>query len=140
MLSRQIPVCRTKNDSACEHDIEKVKKTMRPISDRTPDIEVVFRFNGRRKRMMCDGYRPAHLVTSDYLTTGVHHYFGTQAVSPDGEASGTITFLSPELYPNSMWVGKIIDIQEGNRIIGQATVTRVLNPLLYKKEKDYILQ
>ena len=67
--------------------------------NRTPDVEVVFEFNGTRKNPAKDGYRPAHLVTDNYLTTGIHHYYGVDAVSPNGTAKGTITFLSPEIIP-----------------------------------------
>lgn len=44
------------------------------IIDAPPDVEVIFEFNGRRKNPVVDGYRPAHLVVDNYLTTGIHHY------------------------------------------------------------------
>lgn len=98
--------------------------------DRAPDVEVTFRFNGTRRGPVADGYRPAHRIREDYLTTGVHHYFDTEMVAPDGEARGTITFITPESYPHTLWSGKTIDICEGERIVGTATVERVLNPVL----------
>ena len=79
-----------------------------------------------------DGYRPAHLVNDTYLTTGVHHYYDVTEVPPDGQAKGTITFLSPEAYPSCLWVGKKINIQEGERIVGYATITRIFNSILEK--------
>lgn len=102
------------------------------ILNRCPDVEVTFRFNGTRRGPAADGYRPAHRVREDYLTTGVHHYFGVSEVSPDGEARGTITFITPEAYPACLWAGKEIPIQEGERIVGAATVEKVLNPILQK--------
>lgn len=83
-----------------------MKNEMKTIFDQSPDVEVVFEFNGRRKTPVADGYRPAHLVTNDYLTTGIHHYYNTNTVAPNGNARGTITFLSPEAYPYSLWIGK----------------------------------
>jgi len=103
---------------------------METIFDRTPDAEVTFRFNGTRKGPAADGYRPAHRIREDYLTTGVHHYHGVSQVAPDGTARGTITFISPEVYPHTLWEGRTIDICEGERIVGTATVEKVLNPLL----------
>ena len=93
---------------------------MKTFFDRTPDTEVLFRFNGTRRNPAADGYRPAHRIREDYLTTGVHHYFDVVEVAPDGEARGTITFITPESYPNSMWEGKVIDIQEGAKVVGIA--------------------
>ena len=103
---------------------------MATIFERTPDVEVTFRFNGTRQGPVRDGYRPAHRVREDYLTTGVHCYFDAEEVEPDGEARGTITFITPEAYPQTLWVGKVLDIQEGERVVGTATVERVLNPVL----------
>lgn len=100
------------------------------IFERDPDVEVLFKFNGTRMHPVHDGYRPAHLVKNDYMTTGVHHYYDVTDVPPDGTAKGTITFLSPEAYPACLWVGKKINIQEGEKVVGYATITRVLNPIL----------
>lgn len=96
----------------------------------TPDIEVLFRFNSVRVSAAKDGYRPSHLVNDCYLASGIHHYYGVDSVLPNGTALGTITFLTPEAYPHCMWVGKIINIQEGERVVGYATITQIFNPIL----------
>lgn len=106
------------------------------IIDAPPDVEVIFEFNGRRKSPVVDGYRPAHLVVDNYLTTGIHHYYGACSVPPDGTAKGTITFLSPEAYPHCLWIGKKINIQEGARIVGYATITDIYNPLLRSEKPE----
>ena len=103
--------------------------------NRTPDVEVVFEFNGARTTPAADGYRPAHLITDSYLTTGIHHYYHMDAVPPNGSAKGTITFLTPEAYPHCLWLGKKINIQEGSRVVGYATITRIFNPLLCSAEQ-----
>ena len=53
-------------------------------------------------------------------------------MASDGEARGTITFITPEAYPHTLWVGKTMDICEGERIVGTATVEKVLNPVLQR--------
>ena len=100
------------------------------IFERTPDVEVVFHFNGKRTRPCYNLFRPIHRVRDDYLTTGIHRYFGVESVPGDGTAHGTITFITPEEYPHCLWVGKKIDIYDGYKLIGYATVTRILNDLL----------
>ena len=104
--------------------------TPKDITRRPPDVEVQFAFNGARAHPAADGYRPAHLIDDHYLTTGIHHYCGLDAVPPDGSAVGTITFIAPEAHPHCLWVGKRIPIQEGERVVGYAFVTRIMNPLL----------
>ena len=98
----------------------------------TPDVEVIFEFNGTRATPAVNGYRPAHMIVDGYLTTGIHQYYDVKALEPSGIAKGTITFLSPEVYPHCLWVGKKISIQEGNRVVGYATITHIFNPLLTK--------
>lgn len=95
------------------------------------DIEVKFEFNNVRKYPAGSGiYRPHHLVKDDYLTTGLHYYYDVENVAPGESAYGTITFLSPEYYPHSLYIGKKIQIFEGKRIVGYATVLKIFNPLL----------
>lgn len=96
----------------------------------TPDIEVVFEFNNVRKKPAFDGYRPAHLVKDDYLTTGVHHYYSVDTVAPGETVVGSITFITPELYLACLWVGKKLSIQEGDKIVGFATITKIFNSKL----------
>lgn len=104
----------------------------------TPDVEVLFEFNGVRKSPAAEGYRPAHLIQDGCLTTGIHHYYDLQNVPPKGTARGTITFITPEAYPRCLWVGKKINIQEGSRIVGHATILKILNPILKDDRKDTI--
>ena len=100
-----------------------------------PDVEVRFEFIGARKFLARNGYRPTHLVKDNYLTTGVHHYYEVDEVPPDGNAKGTITFITPEVYPSCLWIGKRINIQEGPKVIGYATILKIFNPILEKHTK-----
>jgi elongation factor Tu len=95
------------------------------------DVEVLFEFIGQRKEKLFEGYRPAHLVKKDYLTTGVHSYYDFDENSYD-EIVGTITFISPEEYPACMWIGKKIEMYEGTSLIGHATIRKIFNPILEK--------
>lgn len=76
------------------------------------------------------GYRPNHLVLPDYLTSGHHEYKDKEAVLPGESAVTEIWFLAPDQYPQSMYEGKEIRIQEGSRLVGHAKVLRVLNEIL----------
>ncbi len=99
-----------------------------------PDVEAVFEFIGYRKDKIYEGYRPSHLIFEDYLTTGVHSYYNLQDVSCE-DLKGTITFISPEAYPHSLWIGKKLEMYEGSNIVGYATIMDILNPILCKVDK-----
>lgn len=92
-----------------------------------PDVEVRFHFDSNKK--IRENYRPAHEIKENYLTTGVHHYY----TSCGDELIGTITFLSPEYYPNCLWVGKKIKMFEGRKEIGYVEVLKIINKILEKK-------
>src|SRR3974377_1892723 len=95
---------------------------------RTPDVEAEITL----QRQAQSGFHPQHKVREDSLTWGVHDYIGCTEVLPGQTVKGTITFITPEAYPHCLWVGREIDIQEGNRVGGRARITRDLNPLLEK--------
>lgn len=93
--------------------------------NRSPDVEAILEFNGTGKGSAIDGYRPAHLVTDNYLTTGVN-YYNVKSVPQNGTAKGTIIFISPEFCSHCLCIGKKINVQEGNRIVGYATITDII--------------
>ena len=103
----------------------------------SPDVEAEFTLltaeqGGRRSAPVLSGYRPAHKVRDDYLTTGYHTYLDCDQVLPGQTARCSIEFLSPEAYPHSLWAGREIDVQEGDRLIGRVRITKIFNPLLEK--------
>lgn len=100
-----------------------------------PDVEAVFEFIGVRRTPSGNGYRPAHLVKDDYLTTGIHHYYDVDKAPIDGTIKGTITFITPEYYPSCLWIGKRMSMQEGAKIVGFATITKIFNPILIDPTK-----
>jgi translation elongation factor EF-Tu-like GTPase len=102
------------------------------------DIEakiILLKSDGNRQgkhKPVYSGYRPAHLIRDDYLTTGEHYYYGDVILEPGETVRGTITFITPEAYPRTIWIGKIIRIQEASKIVGYAVVTKIFNELLRK--------
>lgn len=99
---------------------------------REPDIEAII--TCKRTNSFHSGYRPVHLVKDDYLTTGIHQYYEKDTIESGESSLGTITFITPEAYPNCLWKGKEIAIQEGSMVVGYAVVTKIFNPILEAKE------
>lgn len=92
------------------------------------DVEAIFHFVDNRKNNIYEGYRPAHMVKEQYLTTGIHSYYNR------GDATdtlkGMIAFISPEYYPHCLWIGKKIEMYEGSKLVGYAIITQIFNPVL----------
>lgn len=97
-----------------------------------PSIETKFEFNYQRKTPVADGYRVDHKIDEKHIAIGIHHYYDCDKVLPGETAFGTITFIAPEYYPHSLYVGKELIILEGERIVGYATVLKINSPILEK--------
>lgn len=105
-----------------------------PGANRLPDVEAQVRFlstsEGGRHGPAVSGYRPAHAVRDDYLTTGFHDYLDADEAKPGDSVRATITFITPEAYPGTLWVGKVVAVQEGEHVVGFATITKIFNEVL----------
>ncbi|MEM9536304.1 MAG: hypothetical protein AAF268_08565 [Cyanobacteria bacterium P01_A01_bin.3] len=85
---------------------------------------------GGKKTSVRSGYRPDHRIREDYLTCGIHRYIDKERVNPGQTVRTEISFIDPKAYPHCLWVGKIVTIQEGVRIVGHADILAVYNPIL----------
>lgn len=83
-----------------------------------------------RARPIFSGYRPQHLIQGYGLTSGIHVYPDRAQVRPGETAIALIQLITPEHYPHAISIGEVLPLQEGNRVIGQALVQAILNPLL----------
>lgn len=113
------------------------KVTRQKFLDRVivyPSVEVEFKFNHQRQTPVKDGYRADHRFDEQHIAIGVHHYQGVSQVSPGESAFGTISFVAPEYYPHSLYEGKEILIQEGEKVVGSATVIKINSPILKKED------
>jgi len=112
------------------------------MNNRDYDIEGLFHmfptklFSGRRTPAF-SGYRPSHKVHDNYLTSAQHEYIGVTQVAPGETASVKVWFITPDVYPNCLWSGRVIDVQEGHKVIGTLTVTKILNKTLEGLPETY---
>jgi len=104
------------------------------MADGTPDfeadIELLATSDGGRRMPCGSGYRPHHVLRAGLVTSGAHEYIGVDTVAPGGMARARVTLLSPELFHGALVVGMTIPFCEGPRVVGHATVTRILDPRL----------
>ena len=94
---------------------------------------------GGRQSPAFTGYRPQHKVLDDYQTSGQHDYIDCEQIAPGGTGKAKITFITPDVYPQCLWIGREILIQEGSRVVGIALVTKIMNRTLERIEQDLSL-
>lgn len=86
------------------------------------------------------GFRPRHRVYQNYLAIARHEYPDVEQLSPGASARVHAWFVKPEIYPQSLWEGRTIEVLEGDRLIGLLTITKVLNPVLAGSAQAYTPQ
>ena len=95
-----------------------------------PDVKAMITLNHVRKTPAASGYRSSHRIKEHYMTSGTHQYIGVDELNPGESCEGTISFITPEAYPHCLSVGQILNIQEGERIVGTAEIIQIYNKLL----------
>ncbi|TXI90593.1 MAG: hypothetical protein E6Q34_08670 [Burkholderiaceae bacterium] len=102
--------------------------------NRSADAEVLLHLvateMGGKNRPVKSGYRPVYAIREDYWTSTNHDFLDVVEFAPGQIGRAHVWFLSPEVYPKSLWVGREMSVAEGNRVVGKAVVVKVLNPLL----------
>ena len=105
--------------------------------ERPPDFEGVFLLLPGRGAAVQSGYRPQHVIHSNYQTSGEHKYLDVAKVNPGESARVAVRFITPEAYPRCLWKGRELSVQEGSRIVGRLTVTSILNEALRVTLESY---
>lgn len=92
------------------------------------DAKAILEDIGVRKVSVFSGMRPAVKIRDDYMTTSVITF--NDSSTKAGVYDAEVTFISPEYYPNSLWIGKKLEVYEGAKQIAYLTITEILNPIL----------
>jgi elongation factor Tu len=98
------------------------------------DSEAIIKNCRDSKNPFCDKYRPTFAFHKSYLTTGEITLISQNKLEYGEETVALIRFLTPEVYPKSIWIGKKIIFQDGLRITGYAVVTKIMNSILESDE------
>ena len=110
--------------------------------NRQQDIEGQFYVfptrQGGRTTPAFSGYRPQHKIHDTYQTSGQHEYLNATQVAPGETVATKVWLLTPDVYPNSLWVGREIGVFEGSRQVGTLTVTCIVNDALLGSPETYI--
>lgn len=76
------------------------------------------------------GYRPHHQILENYQTSGLYEFTDVDALAPGHSALARVWFVTPDIYPGTLWPGRRIGVFEGSRQVGFLRVLEVLNPVL----------
>jgi hypothetical protein len=107
---------------------------------KAPDAIVLFELVGgtldQKRKTVLSGYRPIYDVRPDYWTSVHHEFIDWAGVSTGGSGLAEVWFLSPEAYPKSLWIGRLLRVAEGSRVVGSARVQEIINSILVGSASD----
>jgi translation elongation factor EF-Tu-like GTPase len=83
------------------------------------------------------GYRPQHLIHENYQTSGDHTYPDQEWVNLGDSVRVLVRFISPEIYPNCIWEGRVLQVLEGSKKVGEVTISRIFNEGLRVSPEAY---
>ncbi|QWF17347.1 hypothetical protein [Lysobacter capsici] len=99
-------------------------------ADARVGFELLASQRGGRTGAVVSGYSPAYAVRADYWTSVRHEFIDADTVEPGARAQALVWFLTPEVYPGSVWPGRVFEVAEGQRRVATATVVEVFNAVL----------
>ena len=105
--------------------------------DRKPDIEAIVENIGTRGCAIFPNYRPHFEVEKFSHTSGMLLFEGKIEVGESKKVE--VAFITPEYYPNCLWINKKVSIGEGSKIVGYATITKIYNEVLNSNGKKVVL-
>ena len=105
----------------------------------TPDFEGTFYVLPVNSRItpVRSGYRPQHLIHQKYLSSGDHTYPDQECVNLGDSVRVLVRLISPEVYPNCIWEGRVLDVLEGSKKVGEITVRQIFNEVLRVSPEAY---
>jgi elongation factor Tu len=87
---------------------------------------------GGKDRSIISGYMPNFAIRDDYLTSTKIELLDASELAPGGECRANVWFVSPEVYPNTLWRNRELIVSEASREVGKAVVLTVFNPVLLR--------
>jgi len=77
-----------------------------------------------------DGLSSDLRILPDYWSSAHHEFAEGRSVATREQCLAEVWLSTPEAYPHTLWTGRVLDVAEGARVIGQAEIIEVVNPLL----------
>ena len=75
-------------------------------------------------------YRGCCEIKSHYKTSCLIRTVDKQQINYDETKECNISFITPKFYPASIWVGKTMELYEGERCVGHMEITEISNAIL----------
>jgi elongation factor Tu len=104
--------------------------------NRSADAEIILRLTsadaGGKTRSITSGYMPNVAIRDGYLTSAKIELLDASELAPGGECRANVWFITPEVYPNTLWPDRVLIVSEATHVVGDAIVLAVFNSVLLR--------
>jgi elongation factor Tu len=106
-------------------------------ADATAEFRLLPTESGGKAQAVSSGYRPTVGVHSNYQTSVSLEFEASGLCAPGASVHASVWFLTPEVYPHSLWAGRELEVFEGSRRVGTLQIRSVLNPVLVGRAEAF---
>lgn len=119
------------------------KEKITPIDLNNPDAVVVVTNTRHSKNPFGKNYRGCCAIHEEYLTSLCFQTLDGNDMLYEQPHRCFVNFLTPTLYPYTLWIGRRIELYEGKYHVGTVVVEEIKNPVLdrnakFKAQKDIL--
>lgn len=104
--------------------------------NRPADAQIILRLTptdaGGKARSILSGYMPNFVIRDNYLTSTKIELLDVSELEPGGECRANVWFITPDVYPNTLWIDRELVVAEAAHVVGTAIVLAVFNPILLR--------
>ena len=111
------------------------KEKITPIDLNNPDAVVVVTNTRHSKNPFGKNYRGCCAIQEDYLTSLCFQTLDGNDMLYEQPHRCFVNFLTPNVYPYTLWVGRKIELYEGKYHVGTMVVEEIKNPILDRNAK-----
>lgn len=124
------PNCKTNVSAAEERENERNILT----AGEEPSVDAIAEITNCRATHTFFGpeYRGCCEIKSNYKTSCIIRTKDKQQINYDETKNCTVYFITPKAYPASIWIGKIMELYEGERRVGYMKIIEMLKQLQKK--------
>jgi len=101
-----------------------------PIDFNNPDIQVEFTNSRRTRTGIRTGYRGTVFIQDGCYVSGCQNFINGDIVNHGETIISNLNFLLPETLSATLWIGRVLRVQEGDRIVGRVKMRKIFNVIL----------
>ena len=117
------------------HFLKKNKEKITPVDLNNPDAVVSVTNTRRSHNPFGKDYRGCCAIKDDYYTSVCFQTIDGNDMLYNQQHRCYANFLTPMVYPHTLWVGRELGLYEGGRLVGTMVIEEIRNKVLECKNR-----